>query len=200
MNTKVIALMDYGSVIFYATRPLNKIEDFEGLKMRSFGWVVDAIYKEFGASPTMLSVGEVYEALHRGMIDGGVSGYQRILVSKWYEVIKYVTPPVVYSLPYFIGINLDFWKTLEPDIQQMFLDVAKEVQVWSIEQATARDEEALRVLQEEKGVTLCQWTPEEEERIFATGRTCLAPLFKKRLGEEREHLWDMALDIAAKYK
>lgn len=55
---------------FFATKPINGIEDLKGLKIRvSNDPVMTGMVKGLGASPTVVSFGELYSALQTGVVD-----------------------------------------------------------------------------------------------------------------------------------
>ena len=55
---------------FFATKPINGIEDLKGLKIRvSNDPVMNGMVQGLGASPTVVSFGELYSALQTGVVD-----------------------------------------------------------------------------------------------------------------------------------
>ncbi|HHX59882.1 MAG TPA: TRAP transporter substrate-binding protein [Epulopiscium sp.] len=56
---------------FFTVKPVNTIEDLKGMKMRvSNDPVMNGMVKGLGASPTVVSFGELYSALQTGVVDG----------------------------------------------------------------------------------------------------------------------------------
>ena len=56
---------------FFTVNPVNGIEDMKGLKLRvSNDPVMTGMVESLGASPTVVSFGELYSALHTGVVDG----------------------------------------------------------------------------------------------------------------------------------
>ena len=55
---------------FFSAKPLNSIEDLKGLKIRvSNDPVMQGMVQGLGASPTVVSFGELYSALQTGVVD-----------------------------------------------------------------------------------------------------------------------------------
>jgi tripartite ATP-independent transporter DctP family solute receptor len=56
---------------FFTVKPVNTIEDLKGMKIRvSNDPVMNGMVKGLGASPTVVSFGELYSALQTGVVDG----------------------------------------------------------------------------------------------------------------------------------
>ena len=56
---------------FFTVKPVSGIEDFKGLKLRvSNDPVMNGMVEGLGASPTVVSFGELYSALQTGVVDG----------------------------------------------------------------------------------------------------------------------------------
>lgn len=56
---------------FFTVKPVNTIDDLKGMKMRvSNDPVMNGMVKGLGASPTVVSFGELYSALQTGVVDG----------------------------------------------------------------------------------------------------------------------------------
>ena len=65
------------SQVFGQNKPIKGVEDFKGLKIRSFTPSMAKLIEYFGAIPVTLSFSEVYPALQRGVMncDGSPGGF-----------------------------------------------------------------------------------------------------------------------------
>lgn len=74
------------------TRPINKPEDLQGVKLRTpkGAWRVK-MFKLYGANPTPMAFSEVFTALQTGVIDGQENPYAQIWSAKFQEVQKYLS-------------------------------------------------------------------------------------------------------------
>ncbi len=73
-----------------STRPINTVDDLKGLKMRvppSPVWV--SLFTALGASPTSITINELYSALQTKIVDGQENPLTVIEAGKYYEVQKY---------------------------------------------------------------------------------------------------------------
>ncbi|MGA6927451.1 MAG: TRAP transporter substrate-binding protein DctP [Desulfosarcina sp.] len=114
-----LAIMFEGWQWVTSKKPINSLEDMQGLKLRlmSSKLLVED-YKAYGASPTPMSYGEVYSGLQMGLIDAQVNPLFAIYSMKFYEVQDYLTQ--LKSEP-FIGIptaNQEFFEGLTKEAQE----------------------------------------------------------------------------------
>jgi len=107
-----------------STKPVYKVEDLKGLKVRTHGLTANILQK-FGAAPTSIPGAEQYVALQRGTVDATVYPVFVLDAYKINEVVRYVILPSFISPPTTeIFINLKLWNSLTPDLQQAIESVA----------------------------------------------------------------------------
>jgi tripartite ATP-independent transporter DctP family solute receptor len=73
-----------------STRPIAGVDDLKGMKMRvppSPVWV--SLFTALGASPTSITINELYSALQTKIVDGQENPLTVIEAGKYYEVQKY---------------------------------------------------------------------------------------------------------------
>lgn len=85
--------------------------DLHGVKMRSTGFY-NAFFKAMGATPIVISPGDVYSALERGVVQG--MAWPRGSVGKygWQRFLKYRIGPKFFGSTYMLVINLDKYNGL----------------------------------------------------------------------------------------
>jgi TRAP-type C4-dicarboxylate transport system substrate-binding protein len=111
-------------------KPVLKPEDLKGLKMRAIGPCVD-LMKMWGGTPVSMPMGDVYEALSKKVIDGGILPLEAIASFKFGDHIKYATvAPVGVSFPGFVVMSLRKWNEMPKDIQEVFNRTNKEMIEW----------------------------------------------------------------------
>ncbi len=125
-------------------RPINKVADLEGLKLRvipnpiNVDWV-----KALGANPTPLPFPEVYAALEQKAIDGQENPVTVINANKFYEVQKHLVMTNHQYNPQSVMISKKFWDTLSPAEKQIIQDAATESVKFQREQARSQVATAL---------------------------------------------------------
>jgi tripartite ATP-independent transporter DctP family solute receptor len=108
-------------------RPLNKVEDIAGLKLRvipnpiNVDWV-----KALDANPTPLPFPEVYAAMEQKAIDGHENPVTVINANKFYEVQKHLAITNHQYNPQSVIISKKFWDTLSAAEKKLIDDAADE--------------------------------------------------------------------------
>ena len=108
-------------------RPLTKVEDIAGLKLRVIPNAINVDWvKALGANPTPLAFAEVFAALEQGAIDGQENPVTVIAANKFYEVQKYVTLTNHQYNPQSILVSKKFWDGLSAGDKKILSDAATE--------------------------------------------------------------------------
>jgi len=108
-------------------RPLTKVEDIAGLKLRvipnpiNVDWV-----KALDANPTPLPFPEVYAAMEQKAIDGHENPVTVINANKFYEVQKYLAITNHQYNPQSVIISKKFWDTLNAAEKKLIDDASDE--------------------------------------------------------------------------
>jgi TRAP-type C4-dicarboxylate transport system substrate-binding protein len=119
-EVKVMYLHAHGPAILHTKKPVYKLEDLKGMKVRVTG-LVTKIMNALGGTPVAMPMGETYDALSRGVVEGSMSPYEALQGFKWGEVVKFTTEcwGAAYSSAFFVVMNKDKWNALPPDIQKI---------------------------------------------------------------------------------
>ncbi|UCZ52909.1 TRAP transporter substrate-binding protein [Bacillus shivajii] len=138
--------------------PIESLDDINGLGMRSpESWVWTRMFELLGANPTPVTWGEAYTALQTGVVDGMESPASGIIDMNFHEVTNYLflsnhmfgTISVVINDPLFSGLS--------EQQQALLTDAVEEAVDYLNENVTKpADEEAIIVLEEEKGMTVIE--------------------------------------------
>ena len=104
----------------FSSKPINKVSDLKGLKMRVQGKADVPIIKEWGGVPVSIPLDETYEALQKGTLNTAFYSSIGVLGHKYYEVAPYVTKMGSTVTPVTPVMNKQFYESLPEDIQKMF--------------------------------------------------------------------------------
>ncbi|MBU2548714.1 MAG: TRAP transporter substrate-binding protein DctP [Proteobacteria bacterium] len=111
----------------FAKKPITKVENFKGLRCRTWGVYLPEALAAVGATGVSVFPTEAYEASKRGVVDAQVWGLPHGAMLKMDEVAPEISLwNIMAIVGWGIHINLDKWKTLPPDVQKVMLDVANE--------------------------------------------------------------------------
>jgi tripartite ATP-independent transporter DctP family solute receptor len=99
------------------SHPIHTPEDLRNFKVKVVGKISIDLMKSFGASPTPVSLVELYSALQTKLVDGEAAPLGTMETSKLFEVNKYVSMTNhAYSGQWVIA-NAGLWANLPPDLQ-----------------------------------------------------------------------------------
>lgn len=177
-EVKVMYLHAHGPGMLHTKKPVNKLEDIKGMKIRATG-LAAKIVTSLGASPVGTTMPETYDALRTGVAEGAMAPFEALQGFKWGEVINSSTVAYGsgYSTGMFIVMNKGKWNSLSPDIQKIIMDVNEE---WIEKQGRLWDEiekEGIDFTQK-RGNKIIYLTKEEDARWAAAVRPLLDEYLK----------------------
>ena len=108
-------------------RPINKVEDIAGLKLRVIPNAINVDWvKALGANPTPLPFPEVYAALDQKAIDGQENPATVISANKFYEVQKHIVLSNHQYNPQSLIFSKKVWDTLSAANRKILADAGVE--------------------------------------------------------------------------
>jgi len=125
VNIYHLARPDYpSSRVLFLTRPITKPGDLSGVNLRSIA-TDKPLISAMGAVPISMPIGDVYDALERGVINGVFMSWPTAAENSWQEVVSYVVDHNLYlgGGQIVLWMNLDVFKKL-PQQSQMWLEAA----------------------------------------------------------------------------
>ncbi|MEO1328956.1 MAG: TRAP transporter substrate-binding protein [Pseudomonadota bacterium] len=131
------------------TRPINKPEDLEGVKLRTpkGAWRVK-MFKLYGANPTPMAFSEVFTALKTNVIDGQENPYAQIASAKFQEVQKYLSITGHVYTPAYILTSKRQWDGWPDDIKAGLSECAATSQEFVYTKAAELETELLQVIKD----------------------------------------------------
>ena len=101
-------------------RPIVTPADFKGMKLRVPPGPIDVgTFKAFDASPTVITLSEVYTSLQTHLIDGIEVPLPTVRNFKFYEQVKYCSLTHHSGLSYILFANADAWQKLPKNLQDI---------------------------------------------------------------------------------
>jgi TRAP-type C4-dicarboxylate transport system substrate-binding protein len=191
-NSKLLAPLAFGAgLVGRRDSPIEKVSDYNGLKMRTSGTAQATMYKALGAVPVGLSSKEIYTALQRGTIQGATSGISRWRRSKLYEVAPYLTiDPTLPYLSMWLVINKKSWGKLSPDEQKTFVAAAQDLQQWTRDFADKETKDDLAFLKT-NAKALVDLSPEQKKLLIDTVKPNMKKFAREQLKEQFDELWGL---------
>jgi TRAP-type C4-dicarboxylate transport system substrate-binding protein len=137
-EVKVLYLHAHGPGILFTKKPVNKLEDLKGMRIRSTGFSA-RVAQALGAAPVAMPQPETYDALRTGVVDGVLNPIEAMKGWKIGEVVNYTIENYgsAYSTSFFVVMNKAKWNSLPPDIQKTIEKINEE---WIEKQGKLWDE------------------------------------------------------------
>jgi C4-dicarboxylate-binding protein DctP len=164
---------------FTANKPLKKLDDFKGMKIRiQSSKILEGEIKAFGAIPQVMAFSEVYTALQQGVVDGEENTPSNKYTQKMHEVQKHMTISDHGVVMYAVIVNKKFWGSLPADIRRSLGEaMAESTQyVWDI--AKKENDDALAKIKAAK-TTEVYVLPAAEKALW---RKAMLPLYREYEG------------------
>ena len=126
-DVKVMYLHGHGPGFLHTKTAVEKLEDLKGMKIRCTG-LAAKIVEKLGAVPVAMPMGDTYDSLKRGVVDGSMAPQESLKTWKWGEVVKFTTESwgSAYSTGFFVVMNKEKWNSLPKGVKLMIEQVNKE--------------------------------------------------------------------------
>jgi len=127
-DVKVLYVHAHGPGLMHSKKPVYKLEDVKGMKVRATGLSAKVV-KALGGVAVAMPQGGTYEALQKGVVEATFSPIEVLKGWKQAEVIKYTTEcySVGYTTAMYVMMNTNKWDALPNDIQKIFAEVAADL-------------------------------------------------------------------------
>jgi tripartite ATP-independent transporter DctP family solute receptor len=166
MGVHVIGYMESGFRDVFSTKPINKVEDFKGVKIRTMqNRYHMAAFKAFGAMPVALPFGEQFTALQQGTIDACENGVSGCYTNGFYEVTKHITNTKHAFVYIMLCMSDKSFNMIPEDLRPLFLEGVKEGCNAERQYLKDANKEATEKLKE-KGVTFHDIDTEQLQQLY----------------------------------
>ncbi len=145
-------------------KAVTKLEDLKGLRIRSTGMSAKMV-KALGATPVAMGMGDAYQSLQKGVVDGSAHPMEANGGWKLAEVVKYTAGSyaTAYTTTFIVTMNKDKWASLGEKDQQLITEINK---AWSLKHGEGWDSSDTAGLKffKEQGNSFSDIDKEEIER------------------------------------
>lgn len=168
-----LAWYDDGPRSIYSKKPIKKLADIKGLKLRvQQSEMFVAMTEALGASPTPLPYGEVYTALTTGIIDAAENSMLSYQTSRHFEAAKFYNLTEHSLLPSVVVFSKVVWDRL-PEADRALIRQAAKDSVPYVRKLAAERQAAAKKEVAAKGV---QFVAIEDRPAFVKA---MAPVYDK---------------------
>ena len=150
----------YGARHTLTTKPVTKLADLKGMKIRvPTNNIQVKGFEVLGATPTPMALGDVYTSLQQGTIDGVENPIPVLYNGKFHEVAKYLLLDAhVYNVTNLV-VGTDFYDSLTEEQQKLLVETCHDAGVYQNEIVEKSETELLEQFKKE-GVTVTVPSPE----------------------------------------
>lgn len=111
----------------FSNKKIGKIADFKGMKVRVMPLYIPFM-KALGAAPVTLPPPEIYTSMERGVVDAFMWPNVGMISFGLQEVTKYVIEPGVFQMEPATMINMDKWRKIPKDVQDLMMEIMKDME------------------------------------------------------------------------
>lgn len=172
-------------------RPINKVEDLAGLKMRTTDSPVEVeVAKILKTNPTPVAWGETYTALQQGTVDAEGNTFPHMYGAKHHEALKYAaTTAHNYGMQVMMA-NKAWWDKLPPEAQKIVREAAAEALAYQRTTLYPKNEAEARDGFVKAGIKIVDLTDEQLEEF----RKATRPVWDKFIDKFPPELVEMVLE------
>ena len=130
-QVKVLFFLSASPGLLHTKRPVSRLEDLRGMKVRCLGGNAARVLKALGAVPIIIPTGDTYDALRKGIVDGVIAAWDSLETLKWGEILPYTTVSRFSSVgaPGVVVMNKAKWNSLPPGTRQIIDGMSEEYAV-----------------------------------------------------------------------
>lgn len=163
-EVKVMYLSAHGPGLLHTKKPVTKLEELKGLKIRATGQTAQIVVA-LGGAPVGMPMTESYDSLSKGVVDGVMCPAEALKGWKLGEVVANTTLSFgcAYASNFFVVMNKAKWNSLPPDVQATIEKINEE---WMEKQGQLWDEidkEGYELIKA-RGNRIISLSPEEDAR------------------------------------
>lgn len=188
LNLHVIGYMESGYRNVFSKEPIDSIEDFNGVKIRTMQNPYHmAAFEAFGAIPTAMAASEQFTALQQGTIDACENAVCNCLNNGFYEVTKHITNSNHAFVYIVVSMSDHAWNRIPEDLRQVFME--------AVERGYKEERKLLKQANEEAAVTLKEMGVQFHDIDVASLQKAYQDLAAKK-GFQFDPEWQAAVDQA----
>ena len=112
----------------YTNKPCTTMEDLKKMKLRITGNLLVQAMKDAGGNPITMTVDDVYQAVQRGVMDGGQTAPPGYLSVGLYEVCKYMSSWPLGGNALVVTMYKPLWNKMNATQQKQFMSAWMETE------------------------------------------------------------------------
>ena len=119
-GVKLLGIWPFGPQVVFCKKPIGKLGDLKGLKVRVYDQNLAKFVESLGGTPVPIAFAETHQSLSLGVVDCAITGPSSANSAGWPEVTTHYLPIGMQIALNGYGISLAAWNKLKPDQQKKF--------------------------------------------------------------------------------
>ena len=136
-NVKLLGVWPFGPQILFCKKPIAKLADIKGMKVRVYDQNLAKFIEMVGGTPVPVSFADTHQSLSLGVVDCAITGPSSANSAGWPEVTTHQLPLGFQMALNGYAITLKAWNQLKPDqqvkLKAAFDKLTEEIWVYSEE-------------------------------------------------------------------
>ncbi len=116
-NVKLLGVWPFGPQILFCKKPISKLADIKGMKVRVYDQNLAKFIELVGATPVPVSFADTHQSLSLGVVDCAITGPSSANSAGWPEVTTHQLPLGFQMALNGYAISMKAWNQLKPDQQ-----------------------------------------------------------------------------------
>jgi TRAP-type C4-dicarboxylate transport system substrate-binding protein len=166
-DTELMFLHAHGPGLLHTRdKEVRTLDDFKGMKIRGTG-TSGKVVAALGGSPVGKSMGETYQMLQKGVVDGSMHPVETNKGWKVGEVVSFMTQnfSTAYTTTFAVFMNKDKWNSLTSEQQKTIREINAEFALKHGQAWDESDEEGMAFFLEKGGKVIPQ--SDEQSKLWA---------------------------------
>lgn len=140
-GVKLLGVFPFGPQILFCNKPISKLADIKGLKVRVYDQNLSKFIDSIGGTPVPISFADTHQSLSLGVVDCAITGPSSANSSGWPEVTTHQLPIGFQMAINGYAISLKTWQKLQPDQQAKLQESVSALtnEIWTYSEILFKD-------------------------------------------------------------
>ena len=198
---ELLAIYTYPAQMVFCNRPITRLEDLAGRRVRVSGTTLGDFVRAFGAIPVVTVMNDLLPQIRKGNVSCAITGTMTGNTLGLHEVTTHIyAMPITWGLSMF-GANLDSWIALEPELRVALRDALPrlEARIWAASEQATLDGLACNTgaagcrLGRKGSMTAVPMDPRDQQRLRDIVQSHILPSWLRRCGPECATIWNQTI-------
>jgi TRAP-type C4-dicarboxylate transport system substrate-binding protein len=182
-------------------KKVTTLEELKGMKIRFPSITIKAYFEALGATAVSIPPPELFNAINTGILDGTSASPGYLVLSKLYEIMKYIPSHPISSGANIVLMSLKTWNSLPRDVQLIMEELNAKAKTQYLEAGQQQDIESMKQIKA-AGMEMYNLSPEELKRWQKLAKPIMDQWVSdtQAAGYPGKDAYETALQVVEKFK